>query len=355
MERGKRPIFRGDMLTYSPVRVVFTRNVKGQHWAEAEIRILEDSWPRPAVEPCTLTTNPQPIKVKKRVRFGSFGLHLTRKPPAPQHIGRPIPQIKLATTAFSNPHNLQNVQKIQDLCASLKRIPSEPSECVGYISANAQHKYGLYLDTVPGSQQNWRTLTLEEVVTRMSMKKLSLGWRDKLKVAVELTSGVLQLYKTPWLKQNWQKSDVVFVRRPGDPSSAMFGHPFVYCSLQSRCPQSKQVTDARTYRVIRNATLYVLGLVLIELCYGQPMIKLQTAEDLQCEGTPGVAWCTANRLIERKYIEHQVGWRYADAVRRCIWCDFGVADADLENKRFQQAVYEGVLENLEEFLQYIEG
>lgn len=207
----------------------------------------------------------------------------------------------------------------------------------------------------PSSRQNWRTLTLEEVMTRMSARKLSLSWRDKLKVAVELTSGVLQLCKTPWLKENWRKSDVVFLRRSGAPLSAMFEHPFIFSNLRSGIAQRKERVDQRTCRVIRNTTLYILGLVLIELCYGQPMIKLQTAEDLQCEGTPGVTWCTANRLIERKTIEHQGGWRHADAVRRCIWCDFGIADADLENGRFLQAVYEGVLENLEVSLQHIEG
>jgi hypothetical protein len=42
-------------------------------------------------------------------------------------------------------------------------------------------------------------------------------------------------------------------------------------------------------------------------------------------------------------------------VRRCIYCDFGVSDTNLEDEKFQQVVYEGVLEKLEESLQHIEG
>jgi hypothetical protein len=135
----------------------------------------------------------------------------------------------------------------------------------------------------------------------------------------------------------------------------MYEHPFVYRELSQLAPQQIMNTSPTVYRVIRNRTLYVLGIVLIELCYGKLIQGLQKAEDLQCDGAPGVEWCTADRLLRTKELENHVGKRYADAVRRCIYCDFGVDDADLDNEGFQRVVYEGVLEKLEESLRHIEG
>lgn len=196
---------------------------------------------------------------------------------------------------------------------------------------------------------------MDDILGNASISKIPLGWRDKLRVAVKLTSGVLQLYKTPWLNEKWTERDVLFLHRPGTPTSSMFEHPFVRCKLSPTSHQDALSQPIKAYRVIRNTTLYVLGVILVELCFGQPIQKLQIVEDLRCEGTPGVTWCTANRLIETKEIENFAGWRYAEAVRHCIWCDFGVVDVDLDSDKFLQMVYEGVFEKLEESLQHIEG
>jgi hypothetical protein len=90
--------------------------------------------------------------------------------------------------------------------------------------------------------------------------------------------------------------------------------------------------------------------LLIELLYGKPMEELQIPGDLNCQGTPGVAWCTAVRLIDEE-IEFEGGPRYLGAVRRCIRCDFNRREADLDDVAFQQAVFEGVVAALERTLQ----
>lgn len=72
--------------------------------------------------------------------------------------------------------------------------------------------------------------------------------------------------------------------------------------------------------------------------------------DLDCQGTPGVTWCTAERLVESE-IEFEAGRRYSDAIRRCIRCDFDRKGMNLENESFQHAVYYGVIVLLEKTLQ----
>jgi hypothetical protein len=89
--------------------------------------------------------------------------------------------------------------------------------------------------------------------------------------------------------------------------------------------------------------------MLIELWYGKAIEELQTSGDLECAGNPGLVWCTAVRLVEED-IEFEAGKRYADAVRRCIGCDFDRKETSLDSESFQQAVYDGVVALLEKTL-----
>ena len=106
--------------------------------------------------------------------------------------------------------------------------------------------------------------------------------------------------------------------------------------------------------VIRNQTLFTLGVLLIELLYGMSIEELQTTPDLACEGTPGAVWCTVERLVDEE-IALEAGQLYSDAVRWCIRCDFNRTNMSLDDQEFQQAVYEGVVAPLEKTLQHFNG
>jgi hypothetical protein len=177
---------------------------------------------------------------------------------------------------------------------------------------------------------------------------------DKLRIATKLSSNMLQLYSTPWLSDYWRSSEIFFLYRSGATPTSIYKNPFVYSSLS---PQKGKSTPSQrtTSRVIRNQTLFALGVLLIELWYGQPLEELQSASDLNHQGTPGIAWCTATRIAEEE-LEFQAGKRYADAVRRCIRCEFGEhRSADLQSERFQQAVFEGVVVPIEKTLEQFQG
>jgi hypothetical protein len=188
------------------------------------------------------------------------------------------------------------------------------------------------------------------VLTKRPNVGRALTQYDKFRVAVDLASSVLQLYKTPWLDEEWSDNDVYFVHRPGVPLSTLYEHLFVYRRISS--PPSMQNSSAKRTvgRVIRNQTLFTLGILLIELLYGTSIEELQSPRDVDCENTPGVVWCTAERLVDEE-IEFQGGPLYLDAVRRCIRCDFNRKESNLEDEAFQQAVFDGVVTPLEKTLQ----
>jgi hypothetical protein len=108
--------------------------------------------------------------------------------------------------------------------------------------------------------------------------------------------------------------------------------------------------------IIRNQTLYALGVALIELYYRQPMAQLH--QDIDGPQNTGNAMLdlitefkTADRLADALLSE--AGARYSDAVRRCIRCDFDQRASSLEDLKFQKAVYQGVVSQLQENYDYL--
>jgi hypothetical protein len=107
-----------------------------------------------------------------------------------------------------------------------------------------------------------------------------------------------------------------------------------------------------TSRIVRNKDLYQLGVLLIELWYGHTMQALHKTDDGPIStGVPATdlmtAWNTADRLIEELYAE--AGSKYADAVGRCIRCDFDQCQrSDLTDPELLRAVHDGVYLPLKE-------
>jgi hypothetical protein len=247
---------------------------------------------------------------------------------------------------------------ISDLCQAIAKLQSPARvACAGYILDSLKRKHGIYPLDAPmcqTGQKQWSAYTLRQVLTRGAGSIRRFTQYDKHKVAVDLASSVLQLYKTPWLNDDWTDNDVYFVHRPGALSSTLYEHPFIYRKFSSTIPSSS-ATRRQTQRVIRNQTLFNLGILLIEVLYGKSIEELQTPSDLDCEHTPGAVWCTAERLINEEEILLEAGPLYSDAVRRCIRCDFNKQNTSLDDQEFQQAVYEGVVNPLEKTLQRFRG
>jgi hypothetical protein len=94
---------------------------------------------------------------------------------------------------------------------------------------------------------------------------------------------------------------------------------------------------------IRCATLFVLGLGLIQLSLGRPMAELgfRAGND---EDDILVNRKTANRLLH-KVIEES-GLKYGDVVRRCLDCPYDSSDPSFDDTQFQGFVYEKIVSPL---------
>ncbi|KAF1927650.1 uncharacterized protein M421DRAFT_5923 [Didymella exigua CBS 183.55] len=325
-----------DTTSCAPFHFIFTQAVDAStnslpSWKEAEIRYVPNALEERPQAPKALRANECSSKKKRSVRFGSIEVQLSRLPDT----AAKNTAIAQSATAVKPDSKLC---KIQNLCVAIAQLSPEHDICVGFLLDTSQQKHGVYSLTTDHIRQDWASYTLDEVLTGPQSHLAPISMRDKLR-----------------LNEDWKQTEVLFVKRPGLPASSVYEHPYVCCDLSQSAAQQTVTAPTATYRVIRNKALYNLGIVLIELCYGKPMRGLEEPEDLQCDGTPGVEWCIANRIVKTKQTESVLGWRYSDAIRHCIWCDFGIFDADPDNEEFQSAVHEGVVEQLEESLRYWEG
>ncbi|RYP18215.1 hypothetical protein DL765_004072 [Monosporascus sp. GIB2] len=293
-------------------------SVKPWAWEEADVRITIENQSH-------TDTVPAAHNCGKRVRFAS--------------------QAEDAVKAALNP--TPNLQPIQDLCAAIStlQIPQR-NVCLSLLANEyAKQKYGILIypsKEPPTDTDAWSISTLRSVLEDSKFAR-----RDRLRLALTLSSSVLQLHETPWLDENWGKDDILFIKRS---EKTAYHHPFVSQGIDRGGQRSSAITATRMRRIIRNQTLYALGVSLIELWYGKPISQLHRPEDGPL-GDSMTEFYTADRLVDELY--NEAGGKYSDAVRRCIRCDFDRRAKNLEDIAFQRAVYEGVVAQLKENFDFL--
>ncbi|KAL6702871.1 hypothetical protein ACN47E_000833 [Coniothyrium glycines] len=243
-------------------------------------------------------------------------------------------------------------QPIKDLCSAICMLQKPERDVCYKLLANeiAKQKYGVLIyptKTLPSDTASWSVATLRSLLGDPNFAR-----RDRLKLAVTLASSVLQLYETPWLEDNWGKDSVFFVKRPGH---IMYDQPFVSQPSAHSFPTSPALPSSMS-RIIRNQSLYALGVALIELWHGTTLLELHQEVDGPCNtGLPQIdlmtEWNTADRLVDQLY--NDAGAKYGDAVRRCIRCDFDRRASSLGDVQFQKDVYQGVVAQLKENYEFM--
>ncbi|KAF2016662.1 hypothetical protein BU24DRAFT_423039 [Aaosphaeria arxii CBS 175.79] len=291
-------------------------------WEEADVRIVEkQSVPTPAA------SGPGP----KGVRFAS--------------------QARNAVKAALDPNS--NMKPIQDLCAAICTLQQPQREvCLELLATEiAKQKYGVHIYPEKDPPQNPEAWTVKSL--RHVLQDSKFTRHDRLRLAVTLASSVLQLHETPWLDDNWSKDQIFFIKRS---DKTIYDHPFVSQHFNTTQQSTPTPLPAALTRVIRNQTLFALGVSLIELWYGKHLSELHKLEDGP-KDTGDIMndlmtnYATADRLVDELYSE--AGGKYSDAVRRCIRCDFDHRAKSLEDATFQKAVYQGVVNQLKENFDFL--
>jgi hypothetical protein len=235
------------------------------------------------------------------------------------------------------------VAKIENLCSALSHQNAEPC-CLGYLD-DEQWQYHIFLSAQRQSLQSPQSsISLHQVLSGKSAPQpVAITPKDRYELAFLLSSSILQLYKTPWLNDNWTRDEIYLLY--AIPEKALARNIYVSKSF----PKSQITLSAQAdpdLALIRNVSVFNLGLALLELTYGHPIEYYQSESDLR----NGTRTAMTNMLIAQRLIgqiEEYEGKRYSDVVYRCIYCDFGTRVASFENAEFRQKFYKGVVVPLE--------
>ena len=272
------------------------------------------------------------------------------------------------TESFRMSTNSSSAARIDFLCLEAQRLASLRGSTQSEIAAQkllgvlrrkdaSQAKIGVFIPSESHRgirRDEFKSLTSllngkharKKDTLHLALGNLSLGHGERLMLALTIASSILQLYDTRWLNELWDRSCIMV--DVGQPcNNRRFPRVFIRRAFPEEPEERPE--QALIPFVILNPVIYNLGLVLIEICLGRSLESFRNAEDpLDSNGRPNVLTnlSTAMRLMDHIY--SVAGDRYGDAVRRCIRSDFDSRSTDLNEEAFRQAVYEKVVEPLEE-------
>lgn len=230
---------------------------------------------------------------------------------------------------------------ILNLCSAFKDCKGN-ERYLGFIVDGKHMHHQIYPVLQPTHKEANKTISLYKRLTSdIAKPRAKLTRKERLQLALTLSSSVLQLHKTPWLNERWGKNDILFLEGSNGPYvSRSF--------LPPGSPPQNPTAPIQSLPIVRNETIFALGVILIELCLGSGLESLRSAEDLCNDGTANslTDYLTARRLVNEVYDEG--GGRYGDAVRRCIHCEFDQRKVSLDVEAFRQSFYQGVVQPLED-------
>jgi hypothetical protein len=289
------------------------------------------------------------IKKTKGVRFVSFdspfstpGWDARQQRETTTLVTTAISTLSIATTANQSSDLNSTINLCEKIRRARKQKVNTPYAVVSDRISQSQRYYAIHPASTSAEEgrESGKMISLRDILENSSAIE-PMTYRDRLQLAVFVTSSVLQLYKTPWLPDIPTSRNICFVRRKGSPS---YSHVFIMTN--GDIPSGKRFS----FPMIRNPTLLALGILLIEIIRGQTVDSLRSPEEAVGGGPSLLSdYVTARRLLNEVY---QASSNYGSAVRRCIDGEFERQDLDLDDADFQQEVYSRVVALLEEDLDH---
>jgi hypothetical protein len=166
--------------------------------------------------------------------------------------------------------------------------------------------------------------------------------RDRMSAGLRMVKTILSLGTSTWVPSDWGPQDICLLQNQDSPQ--VTGPYILHESLSAALNQSSRSVRQRT-----EASLFTLGVLLLELLYGQRLKDQPFRQEYLNNGMPNdfTDLCTAKRWQER--VCQDFDDPIAEVIRLCIDNAFQ-ARADFSEPQFLQAVVEGVLVPLEDFI-----
>lgn len=185
-----------------------------------------------------------------------------------------------------------------------------------------------------------------------------------VELAGNVAEGIMQFYSTPWLASTDLGKNVRYYNnssaRDNEELAAagavQLKGPYFKARLASKPagsvttvrPLAPVVDEAADFTEARNKLLFNFGVLLLEIGYGQPWCELKrsvarAARDLEEKRSDyRVAMKLAQLLI------NQMGPAYPRIIKKCLGCDFGLGETDLDDEDLQRQFLLDVVSGLQQ-------
>ena len=245
-------------------------------------------------------------------------------------------------------------QRITDLCSSLQQDCPNPNLGVLIDEFDRQFHVVKPIESSPTTVApvSARLVALPEILDARHQTSIDIARHRRFEMAVNIASALLQIYRSPWLSGRWSKDHFFFL---ADGEKVYSDYPYLSQMFMlsgkdalttNHSPEPSPLAleeDARD-------SLFTVGVIILELIFGHNI------EDCDFRhfyyGSDNLPNDQTNTSTARKWSQKvlgECGVEIADVVRRCLDCSFGPRP-NLRDKRFREAVYEGVIRPLADHL-----
>ena len=168
----------------------------------------------------------------------------------------------------------------------------------------------------------------------------------RYKLALTVASAVLQLHATPWLREKWGLNDIHFLCSSGKAqisSRTYVSKSFVSPAALQQTTDVQIPLTTQSGACVANEAIFALGVALIEISFGAPILSLKESGDPDLPGF--TEFLIATRLVNQNAIKDNNNDKYAEVVLRCVRGTLSTlrTPLSLEDVKVQQCFYEDII------------
>lgn len=234
-----------------------------------------------------------------------------------------------------------------DLCHLVRKgKQGQHVECFGLISDNTSQRYPRF-GVHPLSEHNGDVsmISLRHILEDGGTKFAGLSYAEGLKLAVDISSGVLQLFRTSWLPEQITSRNIFFLMEDGYP---VYSQVFIVKKLSDPEQQVPIASKTRHLQGLKR-TMFSLGLLLLEILLFETLDRVwdPKAENAMPKAVGQFSdWRLAAELLNQ--VQTVGSPRFYSAVHRFLFCEFISLDTTIGSEVFCKEVYGKTIALLEE-------
>ncbi|KAI0837385.1 hypothetical protein F5Y06DRAFT_304768 [Hypoxylon sp. FL0890] len=252
------------------------------------------------------------------------------------------PTIMLSTAAprptTAVPRDTAKTTNTVNICHIIRKQGKSPYvPCYGYIADQSTQeisKFGVYPPEPPEDYDSVTWVSMKSMLEDKGSNFPQISYLQRMKLAVDISSSVLQLNGTPWLPEILTSEDIFFMNRDQAPlyNQAFVARGALFMAIPQATPGPPTPIQSRS--CISSQSLFALGILLVELLLLKPLDHVWTPN---CNITKGHAK-TVDQITDWKGIKDildqvqvMAGSNYYSAVRRFLFYDFTNVNTVLPN------------------------